>query len=369
MSRPDAWEKISRARLRELLAEWTELLDEPPPESIDLDTPGTYSGASLELAETALRRAASHEQSSAQEGILELVTRLQEFSAHVLGDEERQRQARLHECVNAIEALRSITGIETLVSAACKELTDRCGFRRAVVSRVVDGSWRPWKAHFRAVSDSWFEPWVDQHIQLDARFPEHRLLYERRAIAVYDTRREPVHEAIIVDSGSSRSYVVAPIIIGGGLVGLIHTDHFPTPRRVDLIDRDVLWSFAQTFGHMIEKLMILGRVRTQSSHAREVLTEAAQEFAGSTTLDGTAREEGVREGTAPSMFGTFTGREREVLRLMGEGLNNAAIAQRLIISQDTVKSHVKRILRKLGATNRTHAIVWLHQGGLEALES
>jgi DNA-binding NarL/FixJ family response regulator len=57
---------------------------------------------------------------------------------------------------------------------------------------------------------------------------------------------------------------------------------------------------------------------------------------------------------------TLTRREVEVLRLMAAGDTNGRIARRLVISEGTVKSHVKHILRKLGAANRAEAVSrWL----------
>jgi|SRR5215471_10671696 len=52
----------------------------------------------------------------------------------------------------------------------------------------------------------------------------------------------------------------------------------------------------------------------------------------------------------------LSGREIEVLRHVGEGNRNCDIAKRLFISEDTVKAHMKHILGKLGAADRTHAI-------------
>jgi DNA-binding NarL/FixJ family response regulator len=52
----------------------------------------------------------------------------------------------------------------------------------------------------------------------------------------------------------------------------------------------------------------------------------------------------------------LTEREREVLLLMVRGLSNRAIAEQLVIKEGTPKSHVKHILRKVGAVNRTEAI-------------
>jgi DNA-binding NarL/FixJ family response regulator len=52
----------------------------------------------------------------------------------------------------------------------------------------------------------------------------------------------------------------------------------------------------------------------------------------------------------------LTRRELEVLAMLAEGETNARIAQRLVLSQDTVKTHVKHILRKLGVHNRSQAV-------------
>ncbi|GAA2749998.1 MULTISPECIES: response regulator [Kitasatospora] len=60
---------------------------------------------------------------------------------------------------------------------------------------------------------------------------------------------------------------------------------------------------------------------------------------------------------------TLTGREEEVLRLMATGLSNPEIAQRLVVSMETVKTHVGNVLAKLGAQNRTHAVVLAYESG------
>ncbi len=60
----------------------------------------------------------------------------------------------------------------------------------------------------------------------------------------------------------------------------------------------------------------------------------------------------------------LTPREREVLQLLAEGLANRAIAQRLAISEHTVKFHVNAILGKLNAQSRTEAVVRAARLGL-----
>lgn len=67
---------------------------------------------------------------------------------------------------------------------------------------------------------------------------------------------------------------------------------------------------------------------------------------------------------ADAQLAQLTEREREVLQLIVEGLNNAEISARLFLSESTVKTHVGRVLSKLSLRDRVHAVIFAKQRGL-----
>jgi DNA-binding NarL/FixJ family response regulator len=98
--------------------------------------------------------------------------------------------------------------------------------------------------------------------------------------------------------------------------------------------------------------------------AIQVVAEGGSLFAPSVTrrlIDEFSR----RAPTAPApALSELTARELEVLRLLAEGLSNAEIAARLVVSEHTVKTHVARILQKLDLRDRTQAVVLAYESGV-----
>jgi two-component system nitrate/nitrite response regulator NarL len=74
----------------------------------------------------------------------------------------------------------------------------------------------------------------------------------------------------------------------------------------------------------------------------------------------------VSESVAqPSSSRNLSSREENILRCLTSGLSNKVIARRLSLSEATVKGHIKVIMRKINAQNRTQAAIWGLANGLE----
>lgn len=98
--------------------------------------------------------------------------------------------------------------------------------------------------------------------------------------------------------------------------------------------------------------------------ARELAAAIRSAHQGKMTLSPEAAEALVHAQTQAKETDCLTNRERDVLRLMVDGLNNAQIAERLVVSLSTVKYHIGNILMKLRVDNRVAAVTAAMQNKL-----
>ncbi len=77
-----------------------------------------------------------------------------------------------------------------------------------------------------------------------------------------------------------------------------------------------------------------------------------------------ARQRPAAAGRPSPALAALTPRETQVLRLVAEGLSNQEISARLVITEETTKTHVSRVLSKLGLRDRTQAVVTAYESGL-----
>ena len=103
---------------------------------------------------------------------------------------------------------------------------------------------------------------------------------------------------------------------------------------------------------------------TKDAGVAEIARAVAAAAAGQALLDPQVQVRLLQGLTADRSPGPLTERETEVLALIAGGLSNAEIAQRLVISTATVKSHINSIFAKTGARDRAQAVRWAYQHGV-----
>ncbi|MBK8616682.1 MAG: response regulator transcription factor [Anaerolineales bacterium] len=112
-------------------------------------------------------------------------------------------------------------------------------------------------------------------------------------------------------------------------------------------------------GELIKKALESGAIAylLKDVSADDLARAIRAAYAGRSTLSPEAAQALVQVASQPPVPGLdLTEREREVLALMVEGLNNTQIAGRLTVSPSTIKSHVSNVLSKLGVASRTEAV-------------
>lgn len=278
----------------------------------------------------------------------------------------RRTHALLH-VQEALSKLRAIDEVATIVDRAPRELVESCGFDRAVLFRVHEGRMVMESAYFGDDTEG-AEKMVTfaQSVapMLDHMLIETQMIRRHAPAIVRDAPNDPRVNRPIVEFSMTHSYVAAPVMPKGKVIGFLHADRLHSGRMVDEIDRDTVWAFAEGFGYAYERTVLLERMRRQHAEVLRALASAdeAARALQDAELDLRKIEPAERSHAARSLvevhtrvMAMLTRREVEVLRLMAAGRTNQQIADELVISAGTVKSHVKRVLRKLNATNRAEA--------------
>ncbi|QRP49151.1 response regulator transcription factor [Amycolatopsis sp. FDAARGOS 1241] len=99
------------------------------------------------------------------------------------------------------------------------------------------------------------------------------------------------------------------------------------------------------------------------SEPEVILAGIREVVAGGSPLDPKAARVLLSDRRAARPAAQLTAREREVLRMVGDGLPNKSIARRLGISERTVKAHLTNVYQRLGVTDRTQAALWAQRHG------
>lgn len=293
----------------------------------------------------------------------------------------------------ALARLSTARATEALRRAAPWELAEACGFTRAMISAVRGSRWVPLTLHTRPDLDPRAAEFL-AYVDSDAEIPLANMLAEtdvvRRRTAVLVDEHLVGTRAFkpIIEIARSPAYVVAPILVDGRTIGFMHADRVGQARQVDEDDRRYIQAFTSELAVLHQCASWSERVteRTRraltemerTADALRQLTAPVTEFplapdrppavtpdlpAGRAAAAGAGPGVGAGPGSGAGVSagpareeGWLTAREYEILEHVADGATNRVIAQRLSVSEDTVKTHVRSVLRKLRVTSRGAAV-------------
>jgi DNA-binding CsgD family transcriptional regulator len=147
------------------------------------------------------------------------------------------------------------------------------------------------------------------------------------------------------------SSVVVPLALSGRLVGVMNASREPGAPRMDEDAVRLLELLSNQAAILIDSVQMLDEMQRKDQRLEQL-------------VDQLLGETGRRPAASIDLLAPLTRREQQVLELLVDGLTNREIALRLVVEPDTVKDHVQSIIKKLSATDRTHAAVIAVRGGI-----
>jgi DNA-binding CsgD family transcriptional regulator len=293
-----------------------------------------------------------------------------------------QRQRADIAIQRALGRLRELDSSAEMSRRAPGELREACGFTRVMISSARGSRWMPdtLRRSDHADPDSAeFARFAkdDNEIPLARLMPETEMVRHRVPVIVPEIGAHAYQPLMAVTK--STSYVAAPIVTTRRVIGFFHADRFGQTNDVTQGDLDSIALFAAEFGVLFEHATLADRVRQQRAKWTSTLLSAIERLDAQTiALRPAALAVPVQDETQrPAEIGMATGvpgraltdRERQVVNLLASGATNRVIAQELVLSVNTVKTHVRNVMKKLHAASRADAVakylqLRLRQGGL-----
>jgi DNA-binding CsgD family transcriptional regulator len=240
------------------------------------------------------------------------------------------------------------------------------GFDRVVLSSIRSGLLTAEAVHDRNEAPSRLLGVLrETPVRLEYPLIEGEIMRQRRPRVVRVEIDEATRLCAFAAVLGWKEYAVAPLLLDGQVIGFFHGDREGAEGVMDDADASALGSFAICFGVVYERAVLRRRLRVQHQEMRRMADWAHARTSELGERSVTLGEDAAGTDTPiigrrvetsdPGLRDLLTRRELEVLKLMVRGETNAGIARELVLSEGTVKFHVKNVLRKLHAANRAEA--------------
>lgn len=275
---------------------------------------------------------------------------LHQLEREIVELELTRRSDALERVREAIRRIGDVGSPGALLDRAAAELGESTRFDRVLIGHVHDGQLVPRALWVAGGASDELARLQERPLALEYPLVEAEVGHQQRAEIVQVGRSGSRTPAALREVLGWESYAVAALTLRGTTMGLLHAGTTEPSEPVDELDLEIATMYADSLAGAFERASLRA---TLQRHRQELRSAVSWMDGNLGRPPGDEPDAGVP--AAPERD-ELTAREREVIGLLAAGRTNGGIAKTLVISESTVKFHVKNILGKLGASSRADAV-------------
>jgi DNA-binding CsgD family transcriptional regulator len=297
----------------------------------------------------------------------EILISILRLQCELLDNDLARRVKSMSEIRNALGYLRGLPP-RKMIFAAPEVLSRELAFARTMISTVRGSLWLPQHAHIEDEgadphSRSLLEYIADRHIQLADAPLETELVRKRCGVFAPSPMDDKRVFKEIMEASGCFGYIGAPITVQGRAIGILHADR-PEPHGIVTMEHlEQLEAFAECLSVAFESAALEEKAARQRveidnlcGNVDELLGQSARSVLWSLPGAAPRPRRDAYCHLDRSTASTLTYREQEIMSHVATGATNGQIARCLVISEGTVKSHLKHIAKKLNTSSRAAAV-------------
>src|ERR1700761_1942718 len=297
----------------------------------------------------------------------EILISILRLQCELLDHDLARRVKSMSEIRQALGYLRGLPP-HKMIHAAPEVLSREFDFARTMISTVRGSLWLPRHLHIEEEKADphgrqFLEYIIDRHIQLADAPLETEVVRKRCGAFAPSPMDDKRTFKEIVEAAGCFGYIAAPITIQGRAIGILHVDR-PEPHGIVTMDHlEQLEAFAECLSVAFESAALEEKAAQQRvevdnlcGNVDEMLGRSSRPALWSLPTATQGPRHGAHYLRDQPDLPALTSREREIMSHVATGATNGQIARCLVISEGTVKSHLKHIAKKLNTSSRAAAV-------------